>query len=90
MAKSTFASSLMAVILIMALVPYHRVATAEGFDWAALAAAEAAADADETEIEQETSEAPQKKKKGNSFARALGAPFRALGRIFGGGNNKKT
>ena len=91
MAKSTFASSLMAVVLVLALVPYHRVATAEGFDWTALAAAEAEADAGEAEIDQETSETP-KKKKGNGFARALGAPFRALGRLFGGGggNSKKT
>ena len=85
MSKSTFASSLMAVILLLAVVPYHRVATAEGFDWAALAAAEASAEAGETEPDQETQ---AEKKKGNSFARALGAPFRALGRLFGG--SKKT
>ena len=54
MSKSTFASSLMAVILLLAVVPYHRVATAEGFDWAALAAAEASAEAGETEPDQET------------------------------------
>ena len=87
MAKSTFASSLMAVILLLALVPYHRVATAEGFDWAALAAAEAAAETVDTDIDQETADATQKKK-GNSFAKALGAPFRALGRLFGGGSKK--
>lgn len=87
MAKSTFASSLMAVVLLLALLPYQRVATAEGYDWEALAAAEAAAEAGYNEIDQETSEAPQKKK-GNSFARALGAPFRALGRLFGGGSKK--
>lgn len=93
MAKSTFASSLMAVILMFALVPYHRIATAESFDWAALAAAEAAAQEAENEIEneldQDTAQAPEKKK-GNSFARALGAPFRAFGRLFGGGKSKKT
>ncbi|HEV8427400.1 MAG TPA: tetratricopeptide repeat protein [Pyrinomonadaceae bacterium] len=87
MAKSTFASSLMAIFLVLALVPYHRIATAESFDWAALAAAEAAAEAGEAEIDQETTEATQKKK-GSSFARALGAPFRALGRLFGGGSKK--
>lgn len=87
MAKSTFASSLMAIFLMLAMVPYNRVATAEGFDWAALAAAEASADAGDTEIDQTTTETTQKKK-GNSFARALGAPFRALGRLFGGGSKK--
>jgi len=86
MAKSTFASSLMAVFLVLVLVPYHRIATAEGFDWAALTAAEAA-EASDSEIDQETTEATQKKK-GNSLARALGAPFRALGRLFGGGSKK--
>lgn len=87
MAKSTFASSLMAIFLVLALVPYHRIATAESFDWAALATAEAAAEAGNSEIDQETTEATQKKK-GSGFARALGAPFRALGRLFGG--SKKT
>jgi Tfp pilus assembly protein PilF len=87
MAKSTFASSLMAVFLVLALVPYHRIATAESFDWAALAAAEASAEAGDSEIDQETTEA-KPKKKGSSFARALGAPFRALGRLFGGGSKK--
>ena len=83
----TFASSLMAVFLVLALVPYHRIATAEGFDWAALTAAEAAAEAGDTEVVDQSEETTQKKK-GNGFARALGAPFRALGRLFGGGSKK--
>ena len=87
MSKTTFASSLMAIILFFSFVAHHSVATAGGFDWAALTAAEAAAQAGENETAQDTSEAPQKKKN-NSFARALGAPFRALGRLFGG--SKKT
>ena len=29
-----------------------------------------------------------KKKRGNGFVRAIGAPFRALGRLFGGGRKK--
>jgi Flp pilus assembly protein TadD len=33
-------------------------------------------------------EARQPKRKGNAFARALGAPFRALARLFGGGKSK--
>ena len=32
----------------------------------------------------------QPKRKGNGFVRALGAPFRALGRLFGGGSKSKT
>lgn len=88
MANRTYASSLIAVVLALVLVPYQGVVTAEGFDWTALTAAEAAAASVETDVQQEASEATQKKK-GNSFARALGAPFRALGRLFGGGDKKK-
>ena len=88
MAKSTL-SSLMAIILLVALVAQPNVVTADGYDWAALAAAEAASEAAENETAQETAETP-KKKSGNRFARALGAPFRAFGRLFGGGNNKKN
>ena len=83
MLKNTV-SSLMALILLVALVSQPRVTTAEGYDWAALVAAEAAAN----ETAQETAETP-KKKSGNSFTRALGAPFRALGRLFGGGKSDK-
>ena len=89
MAKSTLASSLMAVILLFALIPHQSIVTAEGFDWAAFDETEATAQADANETQQETGAAP-KKKNGNGFARALGAPFRALGRIFGGGNGKKN
>ena len=87
MGKRTFSSSLIAVVLVFALVPHQSVVTAEGFNWAALVTAEAA-QAAEGETAQETTEAP-KKKSGNSLARALGSPFRALGRLFGGGNDSK-
>ena len=87
MVKSTL-SSLMAIVLLVALVSQPSVTTAEGYDWAAHVAAEAAAEAAENEAAQETAETP-KKKSGNSFTRALGAPFRALGRLFGGGNSNK-
>jgi len=33
---------------------------------------------------------PARKRKGNGFARALGAPFRALARLFGGGKKSTT
>ena len=87
MAKSTL-SSLMAIVLLVALAAQPRVTTAEGYDWAAHVAAEAAAEAAEAEAAQETAET-SKKKSGNGFTRALGAPFRALGRLFSGGNSKK-
>lgn len=43
--------------------------------------------------EQSDEDAPEQKKptrKGNGFARALGAPFRALGRLFGGGKKSTS
>ena len=40
MLKSTFASSLIAVILLVAFVPYRSVVTAGGFDDGVLAASE--------------------------------------------------
>lgn len=86
MVKSTLAT-LLAVILLVALVAQPSVTTAEGYDWAALVAAEEADQTAENEAAQETAETT-KKKSGNSFGRALGAPFRALGRLFGGGSKK--
>ena len=88
MLKSTLATFL-AVILLVALVAQPSVVTAEGYDWAALVAAEETAQTAENEAVQETADTA-KKKSGNSFARALGAPFRALGRLFGGSNGKKS
>lgn len=87
MAKNIL-SSLMALVLLVALVSQPRVVTAEGYDWAALVAAEAAAQAEENEAAQETAETG-KKKSGNGFSRALGAPFRALGRLFGAGKKNE-
>jgi Flp pilus assembly protein TadD len=89
MGKRTFSSSLIAVLLVFALVPHQSIVTAEGFNWAALVNAEAAAQAAENEAAQDTNEAP-KKKSGNSFTRTLGAPFRALSRLFGGNDSKKS
>jgi Flp pilus assembly protein TadD len=53
------------------------------------AGAEAASAATQTGTGTQTAEAAPKRK-GNSFARALSAPFRALARLFGGGNKKRT
>jgi Flp pilus assembly protein TadD len=38
----------------------------------------------------EANNSQQPKRKGNGFARALGAPFRALARLFGGGRKSET
>ena len=90
MSKKTFASSLLAVILLFAFVQHHTAARAGVFDWSALVAEQVAAD--ESTAVDSTADGTTRdlahaktKKSGNGFVRALGAPFRALGRLFGGG-----
>lgn len=85
----TFAASFLSIFLLLGIVDRSSVATAGGFDSAALAAAEAAAQARKDGADQETAEAAQKKQ-GNSVGRTLGAPFRALSRLFGGSSNKNS
>src|SRR5215207_1098928 len=76
-----------------ALAYYEVVATAP--------AASDAAPTAPTRVEEETNaqapgdaveagDARPPKRKGNGFARALGAPFRALARLFGGGRKTET
>ena len=88
MSKKTFASSLLAVLLLFAFVQHHTAARAGIFDWSALVAEQVAADestaADSTD-DGTPRDFSKTKKSGNGFVRALGAPFRALGRLFGGG-----
>ena len=43
-----------------------------------------------TSTEGEAADSQPSKRKGNGFARALGAPFRALARLFGGGRKSET
>jgi Flp pilus assembly protein TadD len=86
MTKSTIFVSLLTVVLLFTFVERSSVANAGGFDLTALAvtddrvASSMAADA------AEASDWTQQKR-GNGFVRALGAPFRALGRLFGGKKN---
>src|SRR6476660_8390398 len=90
MSKKTLASSLLAVILLFAFVQHHTAANAGIFDWSALVAEQVAVD--ESTAVDSTADGTNKdsadaktKKSGNGFVRALSAPFRALGRLFGGG-----
>src|SRR5215212_8078296 len=79
MRKQTVAASLLSALLIFGVIDRKSVATAGGFDWSTVAV-------EETEVvdNTDTSDTTQKSK-GNSFGRALSAPFRALGRLFRGG-----
>lgn len=90
MHNKTLASSLLAVLLVFAFVQYNSVATSDGFYWPGLSAEEEASIA--IDVQDDGSEAAPKKKGGNGFVRALGAPFRAIGRVFGGGkkNNEQA
>ena len=93
MAKKTFASSLLAIVLLFAFVQHHTSANAGIFDWSVLVAdqvvAEDSAAADSNaDGKTKDSTGASTQKKGNGFVRALSAPFRALGRLFGGGGKK--
>src|SRR6476659_838451 len=85
--KRTFASSLLAVALLLIMVQHHSIATAVGFDSFYMPAESAMSDgtvnADADKLNDST--AFEQKKSGNRFVRAISAPFRAIGRLFGGG-----
>lgn len=82
MKKQTLAASFLSIFLLFAIVDRRSVVTAGNFDWSSITLEETQPADNDTDKNQ------AEKKKGNSFARALGAPFRALGRLFGGGGKK--
>jgi len=86
MRKGTLLSSGLIAVLLLVLIPNCSIVVADAFDWAsgAVASSTSSTDAPDT-----TTEDSGSKKKGG-FMRALGAPFRALGRIFGGNNKNKS
>ena len=95
MSKKTFASSLLAVVLLFAFVQHHTAANAGLFDWSTLVAEQAAVDEpaavdSNTDGTTKDSADASTKKGGNGFVRVLSAPFRALGRLFGGGVRRMT
>jgi Tfp pilus assembly protein PilF len=95
MSKKTFGSSLLAVVLLFAFVQHQTAANAGIFDWSALVAEQVAiedstaADANADGTTKDSADTSTQKK-GNGFVRALSAPFRALGRLFGGGSKKNN
>jgi tetratricopeptide (TPR) repeat protein len=76
-------SSVLVGLLVLALFANSQVVTADLFD-STSGTSNAASSADDSEVES-SDETTVEKKKGNSFARALTAPFRAIGKLFGGG-----
>ena len=97
MAKRLFASTLISIPLLLVLVQHHSVTSAMRLDWSDMPTESVAVDdstsTDETSTDEQTAATDSttvKKKKGNGFARAISAPFRALGRLFGGSRDKKN
>ena len=101
MPKRKTSSLLFSLVLALAMLTPHAAlgsrfsdapapATGEGVATAVRRAGEATDGAAEAEAvaTDAADEAQKPKRKGNSFARALGAPFRALARLFGGGKSK--
>jgi Flp pilus assembly protein TadD len=92
MSLRNVALSSLVLAVVIVLLPRFSPATAGDVDWSALAAIDnpltLPADGDEPTGSSDTT----KKKSGNGFVRALGAPFRAFGRLFGGGkkNGQQT
>lgn len=87
--KRTLLSSLLAAGLLFGLAQHHSVTTAGVFDWSTLPFEEPLVDVDaEAEADDTEDPASEPKKKGNGFFRAISKPFRAVGRLFGGGSKK--
>jgi len=91
MSKRIFASTFISIALLLAFVPHHSVVTAGVFDWSALVAGEAVADltAADSTTDTTTKDSDAPRKGGNGFVRVMSAPFRALGRLFGGGKKNE-
>ena len=80
--KPVLYSSVFLALLLM-LLPHTRIVSATGFDWSTVAIDDTTkAPVSDTVADDAKS---SQKKSGNGFVRVLGAPFRALGRLFGGG-----
>jgi Flp pilus assembly protein TadD len=93
MSKKTLVASLLAVVLTVGLVQHRSIVTAatEVAEQALAEETPSAEDVSAFDIDDVSTidKFPTtKKKRGNGFVRAIGAPFRALGRLFGGGNKK--
>lgn len=78
--KPVLYSSIFLALLLM-LLPHTRIVSATGFDWSTVAVDDTTK-AQVSDAVADDAKSSQKKS-GNGFVRVLGAPFRALGRLFG-------
>ena len=87
MSKRILASSFLGVALLLGAVQHPTHVTAGAFDWSAVSLDDSSSSTDVDASETQTAQVPQKKS-GDGFVRALGAPFRAIKRLFRGGGKK--
>jgi Flp pilus assembly protein TadD len=87
MPKRTIGLTLLTCVLLVIAAELPSVAIAGHFDWSTVTIEAKDTSVDETPTENSANES--QKKKGNSFLRALGAPFRALGQLFSGGKKNE-
>jgi Flp pilus assembly protein TadD len=87
MRRQTVVALLLTIVLVLGVLGQGSVVTAGNFDWSKFDETQVVDNYSETDTAQNNTDAAHKKS-GNGFARALGAPFRALGRLFGGGSKK--
>src|ERR1051325_4791071 len=89
MKNKTLASSVLAVIVLIVLVQQRSVTTAGPFDWSTQPTiVKGVSTVDDADVPANSTDTTQKKS-GNGFTRVLGAPFRAISRLFSGGDKKK-
>ena len=83
--KRLFASTLISLPLVFALVQHQSVTNARYFD-RSIVPIESVDDSASVDADAAPNASADKEKKGgNGFVRAISAPFRAIGRLFGGG-----
>lgn len=87
MSKNKIISTVLTLALALGVcAPQAALASRTVYDPAATASMQPAPT---TESDAAPDDAQQSKRKGNGFVRALSAPFRALARLFGGGNKNR-
>jgi len=86
--KRSLASSLLAGVVLLALVQHPSVTSARYLD-RSMVPVESVDDSASVDADAAPNASADKEKKGgNGFVRAISAPFRAIGRLFGGGKKK--
>ena len=87
MSKRILASSFLGFALLLSAVQHPTRVIAGAFDWSAVSLDDSISSTDDDASDTQTAKAPEKKSE-NGFVRALGAPFRAIGKLFRGGSKK--